>query len=217
MRKFVALMAAAVMLFALCASASAATQVTIWHTYTNDQQAALEKFAADFNASQSDYEVVVESQAYSGFLDSVYNAVANGVGPNIIINYASTAADYVKDGLVVDLSKYVFDDEIGMADIYNSLPDSIKNLITVTDDAREASERGIATASQESVDENNGRLTVIQGHTYTMNENVKLIVLLGDKILEAINIIRANTEYCKQISSMRNKLDEIGDDGLRVK
>ena len=126
MRKFVALMAAAVMLFALCASASAATQVTIWHTYTNDQQAALEKFAADFNASQSDYEVVVESQAYSGFLDSVYNAVANGVGPNIIINYASTAADYVKDGLVVDLSKYVFDDEIGMADIYNSLPDSIK-------------------------------------------------------------------------------------------
>ncbi len=108
--------------------------------------------------------------------------------------------------------------------IWDSLPDSIKNLITVTDDTREASERGIATASQESVDENNGRLTVIQGHTYTMNENVKLIVLLGDKILEAINIIRANTEYCKrldnidkQISSMRNKLDEIGDDGLRVK
>lgn len=32
----------------------------------------------------------------------------------------------MKDGLVVDLSKYVFDDEIGMADIYNSLPDSIK-------------------------------------------------------------------------------------------
>ncbi|MFR6025541.1 MAG: extracellular solute-binding protein [Christensenellales bacterium] len=126
MRKLVALMAAAVMLVAFCAGASAATQVTIWHTFTDAQQAALEQFAADFNASQSDYEVVVESQAYSGFLDNVYNAVANGVGPNMIINYASTAADYVKDGLVVDLSKYVFDDEIGMADIYNSLPDSIK-------------------------------------------------------------------------------------------
>ena len=70
--------------------------------------------------------MVVESQAYSGFLDTVYNAVANGVGPNMIINYASTAADYVKDGLVVDLSKYVFDEEIGMADVYNSLPESIK-------------------------------------------------------------------------------------------
>lgn len=127
MRKIVALMAAAVMLFALCASASAATQVTIWHTFTDAQQAALEKFAAGFNASQDEYEVIVESQTYSGFLDSVYNAVANGVGPNIIINYASTAADYVKDGLVVDLSQYVFDEEIGMADIYATLPDAIKD------------------------------------------------------------------------------------------
>ncbi len=127
MKKIVALAAAAVMLFALCASASAATQVTIWHTFTDAQQAALEKFAADFNATQDEYEVVVESQAYSGFLDNVYNAVANGVGPNIIINYASTAAEYVKDGLVVDLSQYVFDDEIGMADVYNSLPDAIKD------------------------------------------------------------------------------------------
>ena len=126
MRKIVALAAAAVMLFALCAGASAATKVSIWHTFTDEQQAALEKFAADFNASQSDYEVIVESQAYSGFLDSVYNAVANGVGPNIIINYASTAADYVKDGLVVDLSQYVFDAEIGMADVYASLPEAIK-------------------------------------------------------------------------------------------
>ena len=127
MRKIAALVAAVVMLFALCASASAATQVTIWHTFTDAQQAALEKFAADFNATQDEYEVIVESQAYSGFLDNVYNAVANGVGPNIIINYASTAAEYVKDGLVVDLSQYVFDDEIGMADVYNSLPEAIKD------------------------------------------------------------------------------------------
>lgn len=39
--------------------------------------------------------------------------------------------------------------------------------------SREASKKGIATASQESVDENNGRLTVIQEHTYSINEGVK--------------------------------------------
>lgn len=126
MKKIIALMAAAVMIFALCASASAATKVTIWHTFTDAQDAALNKFAADFNASQSEYEVVLETQAYSGFLNNVYSAVANGVGPNIIINYASTAAEYVKDGLVVDLAPYVFDDEIGMADVYNSLPEAMK-------------------------------------------------------------------------------------------
>ena len=43
MRKLVALMAAAVMLVAFCAGASAATQVTIWHTFTDAQQTALEK------------------------------------------------------------------------------------------------------------------------------------------------------------------------------
>lgn len=126
MRKIVALLAAAVMLFALCASASAATKVTIWHTFTENQQAYLEKAAADFNASQDEVEVVVEAQAYSGFLDNVYNAVANGVGPSIIINFASTAAEYVKDGLVVDLAPYVNDPEIGMADVFASLPEAVQ-------------------------------------------------------------------------------------------
>ena len=172
MRKLVALMAAAAMLVAFCAGASAATQVTIWHTFTDAQQAALEKFAADFNASQSDYEVVVESQAYSGFLDSVYNAVANGVGPNMIINYASTAADYVKDGLVVDLSKYVFDEEIGMADVYNSLPESIKaetvgKFLPVYDNL----ERALA---QETADE-----AYKKGVEMTMNQLVKVMEGLG--------------------------------------
>lgn len=113
--------------------------------------------------------------------------------------------------------------------IWDALPDSIKNLITVTEDAadREASERGIATASQESVDENNGRLTVIQSHTYTMNENVKLLVLFSDKMLEATNAIRENSEFCKklekldnidkEVSRLRTKLDEISDSGLKVK
>ena len=115
---------------------------------------------------------------------------------------------------------------------WDALPDSIKNLITVTDDAanREASERGIATASQESVDENNGRLTVIQSHTYTMNENVKLLVLFSDKMLETTNAIRENSEFCKkldkldkldnidkEVARLRVKLDEISDDGLKVK
>ena len=113
--------------------------------------------------------------------------------------------------------------------IWDALPDSIKNLITVTDEAanREASERGIATASQESVDENNGRLTVIQSHTYTMNENGKLLVLFSDKMLETTNAIRENSEFCKKLDKLDNidkevtrlrvKLDEISDDGLKVK
>lgn len=109
--------------------------------------------------------------------------------------------------------------------IWDSLPDSIKNLLPVSDDdSREASERGIATASQESVDENNGRLTAIQGHTYSLNENVKTLVVIADKTLEAANAIRENTGHCKRlesiekdIKSVKTKLDDFGDSGIKVK
>ncbi len=89
--------------------------VVIWHTYTEDQTATLERIAADFNAlHEGEIEVVVQAQEYSGFLNKVYESVANGVGPDIIFNYASTAAAYVgateEETLVVDFDKYLSQD-----------------------------------------------------------------------------------------------------------
>lgn len=91
--------------------------VTIWHTYTDAQKEYLEKVAADFNAAhEGEIEVLVESQEYKGFDDNVYNAVFGGNGPDIIINYASTAALYVEDGKVADLGKYLSKDLINSLD-----------------------------------------------------------------------------------------------------
>ena len=108
-------------IFMICGVAMAETaepvEVVIWHTFTDAQQTALEGFAAAFNESQDQYEVVVQSQAYSGFEDTVYNAVANGVGPSIIFNYASTAADYIEDDLVVDMSQYINEDPEDAGDL----------------------------------------------------------------------------------------------------
>lgn len=88
--------------------------------------------------------------------------------------------------------------------IWESLPDTIKDMLPVDDEsAREASERGIATASQESVDENNGRLTAIQGHTYSLNENVKLLVANSGKVLEHLAGIRDNTANLNKLELMR--------------
>lgn len=116
-------------LMLLTASAAVAeggkTQVTIWHTFTEGQESALAALVDAFNASQDEYEAVLESQAYSGFTDTVYNAVANGVGPNIIFNYASLAADYVPDGLVFDMTDYINDPEIGMTDIIESMSPAV--------------------------------------------------------------------------------------------
>ncbi len=100
-------------------------QISVWHKFTEGQEAQLQALADAFNASQSEYEVTLVAQASSGFLDTVYNAVANGVGPNVILDYASTAADYVAAGLVFDMTDYINDSEIGMADIIASMSPAV--------------------------------------------------------------------------------------------
>ena len=81
--------------------------VEVWHTYTEGQKAYLEQAAADFNAEHANIEVLIKEQAYSGFTDTVYNAVMNNNGPDMIIHYASEAAKYIPDNKVADLGKYV--------------------------------------------------------------------------------------------------------------
>lgn len=109
---------------------SGPVSVEIWHTYNGSQQEYLTKAAEDFNASQTKYKVLVLAQDYSGFADTVYNAVANGVGPSIIFNYGSTAVDYAKEGLAVDINKYIQQDikkgDNTMKEIIDSLPASMQ-------------------------------------------------------------------------------------------
>lgn len=96
-------------------------------------------------------------------------------------------------------------------EIWDNLPDSVKNMFTITGNAtREASEKGIATASQESVDELNGRATAIQGHTYSIMESAKLLVANCSLILMHLAGIETNT---KQLA----RLEHIEDDMKAVK
>lgn len=110
--------------------------------------------------------------------------------------------------------------------IWDSLPDDIKNMFNVTSDAtREASEKGIASASQESVDELNGRATAIQGHTYSINENTKLLVTRAAEILESVLHIEQYTETISErmktveenIKDVRTTLNDIDIKGVRMR
>lgn len=106
--------------------------------------------------------------------------------------------------------------------IWDSLPDSVKDMFTVTGDAtREASQEGIATASQESVDELNGRMTAVQGHTYSISENTKLLVANTAAILQSVLNIEANTDRLAavetNIKEVRNTLNDLALKGLKIK
>lgn len=129
------------------------------------------------------------------------------------------------DAVIASMSGFAGDlNAVGeeFALIWESLPDSVKNMFTVTGDAaREASEKGIATASQESVDELNGRATAIQSHTYTIAECQKLLVETTMQLLEAVWGIQRNTDRLEAIEgdmrSVKNTVNDIALKGIKLK
>lgn len=108
--------------------------------------------------------------------------------------------------------------------VFNQLPDSLKELFQ-SEAEREASQEGIATASQESVDELNGRMTAVQGHTYSINENTKMIVAHSAAILESVLNIETHTESISRrmervedsLSGVLNTVNDMVIKGIRVK
>lgn len=99
------------------------------------------------------------------------------------------------------------------AKIWESLPDNVKSMFEVTADAtREASQKGIATASQESVDELNGRATAIQGHTYSISENTKIILSVVNMILQSVlNIEKHAESMAGSIENIESSVKETKD------
>lgn len=132
MKKIVFLFSILIMgLFISCGNKSnGTTTVEIWHTYNGAQKEYLESAVEKFNQSQDKYIVKALAQDTSSFADSVYNAVANGIGPSIIFNYGSTAIDYAKNDLAVNIKKYIDEDikngDSTMKNIIDSLPASMK-------------------------------------------------------------------------------------------
>lgn len=109
--------------------------------------------------------------------------------------------------------------------IYSGLSQGLQDLFAPTEEAsREASEKGIATASQESVDELNGRATAIQGHTFSIAESTKQLVVTSNLILESVlNIERETVGFGERLYRMEtnlrgvlNTLDEIAIKGLKL-
>lgn len=135
--------------------------------------------SADFADNFEDYmrNAILNSMLKDEYMDQLtawrekfYNAMKNGVSED-------EYDDLKEEG------KRISDEMMAkrkeLADIYG----------WNNDEEREASPKGVATASQDSVDENNGRLTVIQGHTYALNESVKTIQSDTSKIAEKLSYL----------------------------
>lgn len=112
-------------------SAQDTKKVLIWHTYTKDQQKALNDAIDRFNKT-NEWKITVEAQQQDrkDFPTKVKQSVKNGVGPDIIIDYPTTAADYAKNGKVVDFNKLVNDPKEGIPNFKDIVLQGTLNEVT---------------------------------------------------------------------------------------
>jgi len=82
---------------------------------------------------------------------------------------------------------------------------------------RSSVSKGIATASQESVDENNGRLTFIQGEVAAIKSEIMIMSSTGGKILNSLYGIQENTSFCRKLEGIESTLDDINNRGLVIR
>lgn len=108
--------------------------------------------------------------------------------------------------------------------IMDSLPDTLKEWF-LGDEERTASERGIATASQDSVDENNARLATIQSHTYTLVQGVAELNNTGNQMLDKLANIDNNTKETAEtldtvrqdVKRLKDAVEDITTQGIKLK
>lgn len=119
-------------------------------------------------------------------------------------------AEYGKDGLTSDEAQRLRNKQ---EQLTNSLLAKRDRLMqdfgweTESESTREASQKGIATASQDSVDENNGRLAVMQGHTYSINEGVTRMSAGIDTIVSHTVNLSCLTNIDKTMQSILSMRD----------
>jgi len=94
-----------------------------------------------------------------------------------------------------------------------------------SDDAtRTGANKGIATASQDSVNELNGRMTAVQGHTYSISENTKILVGNTTALLKAVMHIESETDGMRErlvkiesnSNQIKNSLNDIAIKGVKM-
>lgn len=128
------------------------------------------------------------------------------------------------EGSLTDFANELNSLVTGFSEGMETLPDELKSII-LGDASRSGTSSGIATASQESVDENNARLTTIQGHTYTLVQGMNELNQTSNAMLEKLSGIEKNTASTndkldtmgKNIKTLKDTVDDISSRGLKLK
>lgn len=172
--------------------------------------------AEDFNKSvqkmlESFGKQMIFSTMFSGIIEQA-NTRMQDVMKDLTLNEESKFKEYVN---ILDTMTTGILSQQGN---YNNLMQRYQEMAAkkgfnlFSDDAtRTGANKGIATASQDSVNELNGRMTAVQGHTYSISENTKILVGNTTALLKAVMHIESETD------GMRDRLVKIESNSNQIK
>ena len=111
MKKLLKLVLAVAMVLSLAACGgskkSEEATIEIWHTFTEGQEELLNTLADEFEAEHEGITVnVINTGSASEFSGKVTDSVSNGVGPNLIFDYASYAKSFDGTDFLLDIEDY---------------------------------------------------------------------------------------------------------------
>lgn len=185
--------------------------------------------AEDFNKSvqkmlESFGKQMIFSTMFSGIIEQA-NTRMQDVMKDLTLNEESKFKEYVN---ILDTMTTGILSQQGN---YNALMQRYQEMAAkkgfnlFSDDAtRTGANKGIATASQDSVNELNGRMTAVQGHTYSISENTKILVSNTTALLKAVMHIESETDGMRErlvkiesnSNQIKNSLNDIAIKGVKM-
>lgn len=149
----------------------------------------------------STLEDIVSQMVFSAVFDDMFDALQE----DMMASFKGPGAD---NNIVDDIIRFSETYKQGLADYEEQMRAAQEYLRGQGYDAwesdqRTAQTRSAITASQDSVDESNARLTTIQGHTFEINESVKEIRTQHTQMLASVSGI---LEHVQGIHSDTNEM-----------
>ena len=127
-KKFLLLLPAMLLpLMAGCSNEDAGkTKVTFWHTMGANLRGVLDRMIEQFNAENPDIKIEHESQGgYDDLYEKLSSAIPAGTTPVMAYCYPDHVADYNNSNIVIDVTSYINDPELGFTEEEGPISDFI--------------------------------------------------------------------------------------------
>lgn len=185
-----------------------------------DMYAAVDEFQNKITGTiEKIIEQMIFASHFKGYFDELQKRMKDSVkegGDNDIVDDIIWFSKVYKQGLV----SYQKD----MEEAKKTLKEEGINVFANNTDDRKAARRGLAQASQDSIDELQGMITFISmsvGDVKTISADAYVIekenLDISRSMLSYLSAIAANTEHCKALSAISSALEKINKFGLSVK